>query len=99
MKNFIFIILSSWMLISCLNDSDNNFKSEGRITGIDLRLCACCGGYFIEIEDVVYNFPDEFPNKESLDLENLPLKVKLDWELKPGGCDNFITISAIEPLY
>jgi len=98
MKNLIFIVLTSLLLVSCSNDSDNDFNSEGLITGIDLRLCACCGGYFIEIEDVVYNFTDEFPNKESLDLENLPLKVKLNWELKSGGCDNFITISAIEPI-
>ena len=75
-----------------------NYKSEGIITGYDVRFCACCGGYFIEIEDDVYNFVGEFPNQGNLDLENLPLKVKLNWELKPEGCDSFITISAIEAI-
>jgi len=88
------------LLLSCANndDSTKNYKSEGIITAIDFTECLCCGGYIIEIENNGYHFFDEFPNKENLDLENLPIKVKLDWELISGTCDNFISISAIEPF-
>lgn len=92
---FVLIILAS-----CSNDDKvKTYKSEGKITGYDYTLCACCGGYFVEIENKIYRFPDEFPNKENLDLENLPIDIKLDWELKKDACiEDVITISAIEQI-
>jgi len=100
MRKIVFYIFIT-LLVSCSTNDDGlkSYKSEGTITGVDPRFCLyCCGGYFIEIEDEVYNFVGEFPNQEKLDLENLPLQVKLNWELKSEGCDNFITISAIEAI-
>ena len=98
MKKLILIFCISFLCFSCSNDDDSTkiYKSEGAIVGFDLTLCACCGGYIIEIDAVSYRLLDDFPPNSNLDLENLPLKIKLDWELISEGCGNFITISAIE---
>ncbi len=92
----MFLILFTF-LNSCSNSNEDNlFESNGIITGLDLRLCVCgCGGYFIEIDSTTYRFNEEFLPENNLDLsvENLPLKVKLNWELEDCG---LITISSIQ---
>lgn len=96
---FLFALVT---LLACSNDDDNTiktYKSNGEIKGIDLTECACCGGYIIVIENKTYRFQEEFPNKENLDLENLPIWVALDWELKKDdACENHITITAIKQI-
>ena len=59
-----------------------NYMSEGTILGPDIRMCACCGGWFIKIDSTTYEF-DSLPANSGIDLgkENFPLKVKLDWKL------------------
>ncbi|MFP2995284.1 hypothetical protein ABN763_05215 [Spongiivirga sp. MCCC 1A20706] len=99
---YLFAFLS---FISCSNDDDRTtFESEGLITGADLTLCICfCGGYFIEIEDQTYRFEvDQLPaNDLDLSIENLPLKVDLNWSLiEPnddcGASDRILISSIIE---
>lgn len=97
----IILLLVLIISVSCSkNDDEKTYKSVGIIEGIDMTMCACCGGYIIKIENKTYRFQDEFPNKENLDLENLPINVNLDWELKKDPCSSFniITISAIEQI-
>ncbi len=97
MKKVILFLLLCIFFISCSNSNeDNSFKSKAIITALDLRECVCgCGGFFIEIEKETYLFHKEFLPKNNLDLSqgNLPLRVKLDWELT--DCER-ITITAIE---
>jgi hypothetical protein len=78
--NCFFLIL----LISC--GKQKEFKSEGNITGLDISMCACCGGWYIEIENNTYRFFD-LPKGSGLDLANetLPVTVKLDW-VEMNGC-------------
>ena len=97
------IVLSALLvfLICCKNDDENNvqtFDSEGVITGIDLTLCPCCGGFFIDINDETYNFePNDLPNNDLEIIEdNVPIFVELNWE--NTECGNLITISAIREL-
>lgn len=66
------------------DDKEDSFQSEGKILGGDARSCIChCGGYFIEIEEERYRFDQRELPENDLDLSsaNLPLFVKLDWEL------------------
>ena len=76
-------------------------QSQGRITGPDLRLCACCGGYFIEIEGQTYRFGD-LPPGSDVDLsrmENFPIDVCVDWEPVDNPCmGDEIEIITIEEL-
>ena len=80
----LFIITASVLLTGfslCHRESDE-FMSRGTITGPDLRDCACCGGWYIEIDTLVYEF-DVLTENSGIDLakETFPIKVKLDWKL------------------
>jgi len=99
MKKVVLILILIFSISCSQNDNENIYKSDGLITGIDWTLCVCCGGYFIEIEDEIYRFNEEFLPENNLNLEpeNLPLKVKLNWELSTSGCE-FISITAIQAV-
>jgi hypothetical protein len=66
------------------NDDHETYKSIGIITGPDFRLCPspCCGGWFIKIDSLTYEF-DFLPANSDINLqkETFPLVVKLDWQL------------------
>jgi hypothetical protein len=96
-KITLFIIMIILAVNSCTKVSDD-YRSVGTITGQDLALCACCGGWIIYIDDVRYLF-DKIPDdsKFSLKDEVFPVKVRLDWQLVSGGCPtNRITIQRIK---
>jgi hypothetical protein len=60
---------------------------DGTITGPDYRKCACCGGWFITIDNDEYTFWS-VPAGSNLDLEKetFPLKVRLDWKKIEEPC-------------
>ena len=61
----------------------------GRIIGPDLSLCACCGGWFIEVgTDTLRTFtlPGDFKIGSSTDF---PVEVCLSYEPNAGVCDLF----------
>jgi|GEM_PF-1033179 len=63
-------------------------NSTAVITGPDARMCACCGGWFIVISGISYEF-DALPASSSLNLQQakFPLTVKIDWQLSDlTGC-------------
>ncbi len=65
-------------------------NSTAMITGPDVRMCACCGGWFILISGISYEF-DTLPAGSSLDLQQakFPLTVEIDWQLSDlTGCPN-----------
>ena len=91
----LFILVLSTM--SCSLGGDDSM-SDGTITGYDTRECACCGGFFIEIDNVTYRFYDVPPNSE-LNLQNptFPIYVKLDWTKDADAClGDEIIVSRIE---
>ena len=100
MKRFILllIIFSISIVISC---EKTNFKNTGTITGADMAMCACCGGYFIDIDGNKYRFEKtELPSDFTFEDKQLPFTVKLDWDLKPESCSgfNWIKISKIRKI-
>ena len=92
---FSYAFLFSLMLCSCINDDLASYKSEGIITGPDYKMCVCCGGWEITIDDQRYHF-DLLPADSRIDLnkEKFPLKVKLNWEIDKTAC-KWIVISRI----
>jgi hypothetical protein len=68
---------------------EQDYMSNGAITGWDLRDCMCCGGYFIDIDidKATYRFSD-LPAGSSINLDNptFPIYVKLDWAKIPNSC-------------
>jgi hypothetical protein len=95
---FVFLIMVG-SLNSC--SKEEYWMDKGRITGLDYRMCMCCGGYFIEINDSTYRFTT-LPDKIKLDLnkEVFPVYVRINWEKKENSCmgDEITVLSIIKEL-
>lgn len=90
----LFLFFAVCMLISC---EKNTYQSSGTITGQDIRMCPCCGGYFIDVAGTLYLFEkSELPDKFTFNDEQLPLQVELDWKLKTEGCTGYNRITIIK---
>ena len=74
------------IFLSC-SENENEYLSDGTITGVDIRECICCGGFFIDIRDSTYRFYD-LPGGSNLNLTNakFPIYVKLDWVKADSTC-------------
>jgi len=92
-----YVLLAFLLLIfSCEKDE---FKSTGTITGADVALCACCGGYFIDIEGTQYRLDKtKLPGNFYFDDNQLPLTVVLDWDQNVAYCKdlNWINVTRIK---
>jgi hypothetical protein len=94
----VVIFLSVFGLSLCHKETDH-YQSEGSISGPDLRDCVCCGGWYIKIDSVEYEF-EYLPVNSNIDLqtERFPIQVRLDWKLsdKPACPLNKIIILRIK---
>ncbi len=80
-------MIFSLLIFSCEKDE---FKSTATITGADMALCACCGGYFIDIEGIQYRLDkDKLPGNFTFDDNQLPLTVDLDFDQNVAYCKDF----------
>lgn len=81
------LVFFTLLIFSC---EKTEYKYTGIITGADMAMCACCGGYFIEIDGIKYRFEkNELPGDFTFDDKQIPLKVELNWELKNNSCKDF----------
>ncbi|HCY76323.1 MAG TPA: hypothetical protein DHV28_10410 [Ignavibacteriales bacterium] len=87
MKKIIFAGILLLICFSSCTEDENLFMSNGTITGIDIRECSCCGGYFIDINDSTYRFYT-IPAGSDVQLQNpnFPIYVKLDWAKADTVC-------------
>lgn len=96
MKNLIVIVcFLLTILVGCSKEESMDY---GQITGPDMSLCFCCGGWFINIDGNTYRFFD-IPENSNLDIENetFPINVRLDWNNDENQCmGDEIVISAIK---
>lgn len=86
MKLFFLAFSFSLLAFSSCTKS-YKYESSGVITGQDGRYCACCGGWFIEIDNTTHRF-DNIPENSNIDLENptYPIEVELNWKPKDVQC-------------
>lgn len=96
MKNYFgsllsFLLLAFLLLASCCRppmDDDADFcQEEAIIIGQDIRLCACCGGWFIEIGNDTLRaqvLPQEFT--ETLEPDQFPVLIRLEWTPEESPC-------------
>jgi hypothetical protein len=89
MKKLIFILIAAAVLFpGCKKNNAAGFiDSTGVITGRDLRKCACCWGWIIEINNTSYKF-DKIPVSSGIDLDNItyPTVVRVQWTTASGSC-------------
>ena len=93
-----FLLFFTSLLLGC---EKTRYENTGTITGADMAMCACCGGYFIDIKDIKYRFEkSELPAGFTFNDEQIPLRVELYWELKNDVCTgfNWIKVSEIRKL-
>ncbi|MEI6274506.1 MAG: hypothetical protein WCP08_00890 [Prolixibacteraceae bacterium] len=90
------IIVLAFIFFATCTKERNAYMSHGIISGQDFRMCACCGGWLIVIDNQQYQF-NNLPANVNINLSNekFPLAVKLDWELNTSGCQNTITVLRI----
>lgn len=94
MKRLIFFFTVCFLAVTCFStcDDEDNFddcycSEEAVIIGIDYRECACCGGWFIEIDNDTLraiDLPTDF--QLSLGVDEYPLPVYLEWNPMENPC-------------
>lgn len=93
MKQLLPIVIALMMIFPACHKSDRGTDpadvkhSNGIITGRDLRKCACCWGWIIEIDNATYKF-EKVPAGSPIDLNNLvyPAAVNISWRNPRGNC-------------
>jgi len=88
--------------ISC-KKNEPAYMNNAQITGYDLRLCVCCGGYVVTIDNVpnpngsTFFLAGQFPSNFVLDANpTYPVAIKLDWQTDTAKCyGNYIKILRI----
>ena len=77
----VIIILTGF--VCCHKEVNNSgYQSEGLISGPDLRACACCGGYYVQIDKTTYEFDSLPPNSDiNLQKDTFPILIKLNWQI------------------
>ncbi|MEM7373152.1 MAG: hypothetical protein AAF587_31300 [Bacteroidota bacterium] len=84
-----FLLTSMLSFTSCqqLENVEESLLDEGTILKPDYRLCACCGGWFIEIGDETYRMT-VLPPESALDLSSgqYPVEVLLRWRKPLAPC-------------
>ena len=88
MKKLVPFLLTLLLLISCEDEVSFKNSDIGSITGQDFRLCACCGGWFIEIEGETLRIP-VLPEDTDLELNgrtDFPILVQVVWEPVEDSC-------------
>jgi hypothetical protein len=87
MRLFFLALTITLLTFSSCKREELEFQSVGVITGPDNRMCPCCGGWFIEIDENTYRF-DKIPDVNDIDLqsETFPLSVKLNYTVEGCGC-------------
>ncbi|SDS06803.1 hypothetical protein SAMN05216490_0478 [Mucilaginibacter mallensis] len=107
MKAFILIVCLGLITISCKKNSVSPYKSQGVITGYDLRTCAECGGLFITIKnDTTKNAPSHYDINEDLQQLGInpntkfPINVSLNWmhDTTSLGKYGYILVSQIKVI-
>ena len=84
-KFALLVLVISVTILSCKKEPQDEYN--GKITGYDLRMCACCGGIFIQINNAAYRF-DSLPPKSGIDLakDTFPIYVVVSWHKKITQC-------------
>lgn len=82
---FLFFLLAGFF--SCSKSDDDYTKAT--IKGYDLRLCVCCGGLLVSLDekpDEVYQWYQKTGNLNVTEKDKFPLKVKIKYHFLAQTC-------------
>lgn len=87
----------------CDKPNTSQTLTDGIITGMDYRKCACCGGLMITFSNDPKPYSAEFfnigqmpPNTGISDSSTFPIYVKVKYSKPTSTCGNIIDISILE---
>ncbi|HEY5407082.1 MAG TPA: hypothetical protein VIJ92_08340 [Ginsengibacter sp.] len=103
LKAFITLTILILTIFSCKKEKDGQYMNNAEIIGYDARMCVCCGGTEITIDNIqnpngnsyflIGNLPSNFTIGDN---EKFPIAVKLDWIIDTAHCfGNYIDITRI----
>ena len=66
---------------SCKKNKTITYSDSGTLTGFDPRLCACCGGVFLDSDDTNIYHIESLPGMSGEDFGKLtfPKRIKYNW--------------------
>lgn len=83
-------ILFVLILLSC---GKEDTTSKATIDGQDLTLCACCGGWILNMADGERYLTDTIPL--AFEQSELPLEVEIEWKaIDNNPCDKRIVVES-----
>jgi len=99
----VYSILTIFIFISSSCKKEEHYMSNAVIIGLDYKMCPCCGGMEITIDNVTnpngntYFLVGQLPSNFSLgDNPKFPITVKIDWKIDTAHCfGNYVDISRI----
>ena len=73
----------SFVLITILSGCKKNattYSDSGTLTGFDYRMCACCGGIFLESDTKMYHI-ESLPGMSNEDFNKIlfPKRIRYNW--------------------
>ena len=87
----ISLVVLIFTAISC--KKDEQYMSDAEIIGWDVKMCPCCGGLEITIDNVsnpignTYYLVNQLPANFSIgDNPKFPIAVKIDWKIDSIHC-------------
>ncbi len=101
LKTFITLALFIVTIFSC--KKDEQYMNNAEIIGYDAKMCVCCGGTEITIDNVqnpngnAYFLIGNLPSNFTIgDNPKFPIAIKLDWKIDTAHCfGNYIAITKI----
>ena len=103
-KRFIFPLLVMMALSILPSCNEDGVLDLVIITGVDMRLCPCCGGFMINFNENgepyedVFKLAYELPEESGIDFESeFPIKAWINWEPAGTPCD-VIEVSFFEGI-
>ena len=98
---FAILTVMAFTILSCKKDEP--YMSNAKIIGFDLKLCPCCGGHEVTIDNFSnpngypYFLAEQLPAGFNLgDNPKFPIAVKIDWKTNTAQCfGNYIVITRI----
>ena len=100
MKKLIYLSICLFLLNCKKTEIEPTYQSEAIISGFDLSMCACCGGWKIRADNIDYlinKMPTDF--EEKLRKITFPITVLLDYDVNTsicGGNKIYVDVSKIK---
>jgi hypothetical protein len=104
----MFLSMLAFSFLSCEKESTGNTtgQTEATITGIDLTLTPCSGGYVVKLADgsATYQWDPKLSENmndfgiSTIPISDYPIKIKMNYETNLKICSifsGFITVSAL----